>query len=76
MLWIHNDGAARLSRGVLNVCPAVGWINLRHAGRRARAAGETQHHTGGSSTRNQDTTAQDTHVIKLEPTRFRNQEVL
>ena len=25
--WIHNDGTARLSRGVLNVCPAVGWID-------------------------------------------------
>ena len=24
--WIHNDGAARLSRGVLNVCPAVGSV--------------------------------------------------
>src|SRR5258707_1042492 len=62
---IDNDGAARLSRGVLNLCPAVGWIDIRHAGRRARAPGETQHRTGGRNTRNQDTTAQDTHIIKL-----------
>ncbi len=74
--WIHNDGAARLSRGVLNVCPAVGGIDLRQASRRARAAGETQHRTGGRSTRNQDATAQNAHIIKVEPTRFRNQEVL
>ena len=53
---IDNDGAARLSRGVLNHCPAVGWIDIRQAGRRARATGETQHR-GGRSTRNQDTTA-------------------
>jgi hypothetical protein len=45
-------------------------------GRRARAAGETQHRIGGRSTRNQDTTAQNAHTIKLERTRFRNQEAL
>jgi hypothetical protein len=73
---IDNDGAARLSRGVLNVCSAVGWIDIRHAGRRARAPSETQHRTGGRNTRNQDTTAQNAHIIKLEPTRFRNQEAL
>jgi hypothetical protein len=73
--WIHNDGTARLLRGVLNVCPAVGWIDSGQAGR-ARATGETQHHTGRRSTRNQDTTAQNAHVIKLEPIRFRNQEAL
>ena len=59
---------------LLNVCPAVGWIDICQAGRRARAAGETQHRTGGRSTRNQDTTAQNAHIIKPEPTRFRNQE--
>jgi hypothetical protein len=73
--WIHNDGTARLSRGVLNVCPAVGWIDTRQTGRRARAAGEKRHR-GGRSTRNQDTTAQNAHIIKLEPTRIRNQETL
>src|SRR5262249_11121155 len=71
--WIHNDGAAWLSRGVLNVCPVVGWIDIRQAG--ARAAGDKRHR-GGRSTRNQDTTAQNAHTIKLEPTRFRNQEAL
>ena len=75
MQWVHDDGTARLSRGVLNVCPAVGWIDIRQAGRRARATGETQH-TGGRSTRHQNTTAQNAHVIKLEPTRFQNQEAL
>jgi hypothetical protein len=70
--WIHNDGAARLSRRVLNVCPAVGWIDIREAGRRARAAGETQHRTGGRSTRNQDTTAQNAHLIKLRAAKRRS----
>ena len=66
--WCHAAIAWRTERlpgGTLDRHPSCG------SG--ARAAGETQHRAG-RSTRSQDTTAQNAHIIKLERTRFRNQE--